>query len=287
MKKPDLIHRIGAHLRKHVRFYVSATAATCLAYCCVTKFGAWGASSITKENVTIAAPSLDEMGPLKIAFFSDIHNAKTLLKDTVDILKEEKPDIIIFGGDLVYVPERFMRTKWAVDGFRELCNIAPTYAILGNHDYEKQEQVERVYLAAGVKLLRNEAVDWTTPAGKKMKIVGLGDYNEGDEEPAKCMAPKGAEDKPVLLLAHDPESRKNLGDYEWDFMLAGHTHGGQLRIPFTDEYICLRSEMPTGLFDYENGRKIYVTRGTGAILGMRFFCPPEVTIINIGTSQKH
>lgn len=287
MKKPDLIHRIGAHLRRHLRFYVSATAAICLAYCCVTKFGAWGASSISKENITITAPSLDEMGPLKIAFFSDIHNDEALLKDTIDILKTEKPDLVIFGGDLVYVPARFTRTKWAVNGFRELCNIAPTYAILGNHDYEKQEQVERVFLSAGVKLLRNEAIDWTTPTGKVIRIVGLGDHNEGDEEPAKCMAAKGEEDKPVLLLAHDPESRKNLGDYEWDLMLAGHTHGGQLRIPFTDNYISFRSEMPAGLFDYENGRKIYVTRGTGAILGMRFFCTPEVSIITIGRETSH
>ncbi|MBQ9095574.1 MAG: phosphodiesterase YaeI [Akkermansia sp.] len=285
MKKPDLIHRIGAHLRRHLRFYVSATAAICLAYCCVTKFGAWGASSISKENITITAPALDEMGPLKIAFFSDIHNEQRLLSNAIDILKEEKPDIIIFGGDLVYAPERFMRTKWAVVGFRELCKIAPTYAILGNHDYEKQEQVERVFHSAGVKLLRNEAVDWTTPAGKEIRIVGLGDHNEGDEEPDKCMAAKGEEDKPVLLLAHDPESRKNLGDYEWDLMLAGHTHGGQLGIPFTDKYISFRSEMPAGLFDYENGRKIYVTRGTGAILDMRFFCKPEVSILTIGSSH--
>ena len=285
MKKPDLIHRIGAHLRRHLRFYVSATAAICLAYCCVTKFGAWGASSVTKENVTITAPSLDEMGPLKIAFFSDIHNNKHIFTKVIDVLKEEKPDIIIFGGDLVYAPERFTRTKWAVDGFREICNIAPTYAILGNHDYEKQEQVERVFQSAGVKLLRNEAVDWTTPVGKEIRIVGLGDHNEGDEEPAKCMAAKGEEDKPVLLLAHDPESRKNLGDYEWDLMLAGHTHGGQLGIPFTDKYISFRSEMPAGLFDYENGRKIYVTRGTGAILDMRFFCKPEVSILTIGSSH--
>ncbi len=287
MKKPDLIHRIGAHLRKHLRFYASATAAICLACCCVTAFGAWGASSITKENITITAPALDEMGPLKIAFFSDIHNDKKLLAGVIDILKEEKPDIIIFGGDLVYVPDRFMRTKWAVDGFREICHIAPTYAILGNHDYEKQEQVERVFQSAGVKLLKNEAIDWTTPAGKEIRIVGLGDHNEGDEEPTKCMAPKGEENKPVLLLAHDPESRKNLGDYEWDLMLAGHTHGGQLRIPFTEKYISFRSEMPAGLFDYENGRKIYVTRGTGAILGMRFFCTPEVSIISVGSETSH
>lgn len=287
MKKPDLIHRIGVHLLKHVRFYVSASAAACLAMCCVMKFGAWGASSVTKENITITAPSLDEMGPLKIAFFSDIHNAEALLKDTIDILKTEKPDLIIFGGDLVYVPDRFMRTKWAVNGFRELCNIAPTYAILGNHDYEKQEQVERVYQSAGVKLLRNEAVDWTTPTGNTIRIVGLGDHNEGDEEPSKCMVAKGEEDKPVLLLAHDPESRYNLGDYEWDLMLAGHTHGGQLGIPFTDKYISLRSAMPAGLFDYENGRKIYVTRGTGSILGMRFFCSPELAIISIGSKSTH
>lgn len=281
MKKPALISRIAQHIKHRKRFYTVTALSLLLCYCCLTHFGSMGAGNIECNICQINSPSLNQAGPLKIAFFSDIHNSKAALQDSIDIIQQAKPDIIIFGGDLVYAPERFMRTRWAVEGFRQLSQIAPTFAILGNHDYEKQEQVERVFKAAGVKLLRNETIHWQTPAGKKLRIAGLGDYNEGDEFPETCLSDGTDDTTPVLLLAHDPESRWNLTRFKWDLMLAGHTHGGQLGIPFTDKYISFRSSTPSGHYHFENGKQIFVTRGTGAIFGMRFFCPPEVNIINI------
>lgn len=95
------------------------------------------------------------------------------------------------------------------------------------------------------------------------------------------MLPEGQETKPVLLLAHDPESRFLLNTYDWDLMLAGHTHGGQIGIPFTNHYISFRSDMPSGLYTYTGERHIFVSRGVGATWNMRFFCPPEVNILEI------
>lgn len=98
------------------------------------------------------------------------------------------------------------------------------------------------------------------------------------------MAGQAADDVPVLLLSHDPESRELLADYHWHLMLSGHTHGGQLGVPFTEprRFISLRSDMPAGLYSFDRGRRIFVTRGVGSTMGMRFFCPPEVNIIDIG-----
>ena len=287
MPKMPLVSRIAAHFRKHKRFWLSSCVAMLLATCCVKQFGHWGAATVEKEVVTVSGETINGMGPLKIAFFSDIHNNAALFEQAIEIIKQEKPDLIIFGGDLILTNERFMRTKWAVNGFKQLAEIAPVYAILGNQDYEKLDSVERVLKTAGVTLLRNSAVDWTTPAGKEIKIVGLGDYNEGDEAPQVCLSPQGGESKPVLLLSHDPESRALLTEYDWDLMLSGHTHGGQLGVPFTDKYLSFRSSMPAGLFDFDGNRKIYVTRGVGAILYMRFFCTPEVTIITIPGGENH
>ncbi len=281
MQKPALISRIAQNIKRNKRRYVVVALSLLLCYCCVTHFGGMGAGSIECNSCKIESPSLKSVGGLKIAFFSDIHNNKGALDEAVKIIEKAAPDIIVFGGDLVYAPDRFMRTRWAVEGFRKLTQIAPTYAILGNHDYEKQEQVERVYHAAGVKLLRNEAIEWQTPAGAPLRIVGLGDYNEGDEFPEPCLAFTVEASTPVLLLAHDPESRWNLRSYKWDLMLSGHTHGGQIGIPFTDKCISFRSSTPAGHYRFDNDKHIFVTRGTGAIFGMRFFCPPEVNIITI------
>lgn len=249
-------------------------------------FGEHSARQLQCNHVQLPAGTLPGAGSLKIAFFSDVHNNPELLKQAVEYIEAAKPDLIIFGGDLVSAHERFMRTRWAVESFKKLRAIAPVYAILGNHDYEKQEQVERVYATAGVTLLRNEKLTWNTPSGTPLHIVGLGDWNEGDEAPSACLQRLSeAESAPVLLLSHDPESRWKLRAHAWNLMLSGHTHGGQIGNPFTGEVISMRSSMPAGLFSFENNHRVFVTRGVGAILGLRFFCPPEVNILEVNNEQ--
>lgn len=244
-------------------------------------FGEYSAAQLQCNRIQLPQSALPGAGPLRIAFFADLHNDAGLFSKAIDHIEAAKPDLIIFGGDFIMITERFMRTRWAVNGLRKLRSIAPTYAILGNQDYEKLEQVERAFATAGVPILRNQAIDWPTPGGRILRIIGLGDWNEGDDAPATCMLPPGQEQHPVLLLSHDPESRWRLRCYDWDLMLSGHTHGGQLGNPFTGDFISLRSSMPAGLFDFEGNRRIFVTRGVGAILHMRFFCPPEVNIIEV------
>lgn len=273
------IHRICKHIKHNKRRYIILVLCVLFLMWCVKKFGEWGAGQLECTHTEIDAAALREIGTLKIALISDVHSNRELFENAVAMIQAEKPDLILFAGDLVYAERRFMRTRWAVDGFRKLQNTAPTFAILGNHDYEKQEQVERVLQTAGITLLRNKAVEWTTPGGKKLLLVGLGDHNEGDEAPGTCLPPKGATETPVLLLSHDPESRHLLQDYEWDLMLSGHTHGGQLGNPFTGNYISFRSSMPGGLFKEDDGRHVFVTRGIGSIMDMRFFCRPEVSIL--------
>lgn len=251
------------------------------AYAGARLFGSWGATRLECNYTQLPAAALPGAGPVRIAFVSDIHNAPDIFDSCIELIEQARPDIIVLGGDYVLASDRFMRTRWAVNGLRQLRSIAPTFGILGNHDYEKLEQVERVFATAGVPLLRNQALDWTTPGGSTLRIIGLGDWNEGDEAPASCMRPAGQETHPVLLLSHDPESRWLLRGYDWDLMLSGHNHGGQLGNPFTGECISFRSSMPAGLFDFEGNRRVFVTRGAGSILGMRFFCNPEVNIIEI------
>jgi len=279
MKNPHLIRRLCDHVGRNRYRYVALALALLLARCGITLCGNWEAARLECTVTRLPAEALPGVGPLKIALITDIHNNPALFDETIRILRRQKPDLIVFGGDFVTASERFMRTRWAVNGIRNLAAIAPTYAVLGNHDYEELEQVERVFATAGVRILRNEALDWQAPSGAGLRIVGLGDWNEGDEAPEKCMLPAGQEAKPVLLLSHDPESRWLLRRYDWDVMLSGHTHGGQLGIPFTDRYISFRSSMPAGLYGFEGGRHVYVSRGVGSIWGLRFFCRPEVSII--------
>lgn len=279
------LNKLGKKLRKHwVRCkwrYLALAGLLCLSYCGAKKYGAWTAAQLECNHVALSPAVLPGTGPLKIAFFSDVHNNPGLFREAIRLIRAAKPDLIIFGGDLVTATARFMRTRWAVQGLRDLKDIAPVYGAMGNHDYEKQEQVERVFATAGVPLLRNEAITWTSPAGRQVVIAVVGDHNEGDELPSACLKPAGQEPLPVILVSHDPESRELMKDYDWDLMLSGHTHGGQLGYPFTHKPICFRSDMPSGLYEYEGDRHVFVTRGVGAIFGMRFFSRPEVNILEV------
>ncbi len=250
----------------------------------VVYYGTTGTEQIECNRLQLPQEALPGTGPLRIAFICDIHNSKEGMKQIVAHVQEAKPDLILLGGDYVTAGQRFMRTRWAINGLKELAEIAPVFAILGNHDYEKLDQVERVLQAAEIPILRNEARNWETPSGGTLCIAGLGDWNEGDEDPHSCLLPNGEEESSVLLVAHDPESRWLVRQYDWDMMLSGHTHGGQIGNPFKNpvEYISMRSSMPAGLFDFEGGRRVFVSRGAGSICGMRFFCPPEINIIDIG-----
>ena len=281
MKIPHLIHRFVDHVIRNKYRYTTLALVLWLGKCGVEQLGEWGAAQLECNTIQMPSETLPGIGPLKIALVTDIHNNPQQLNKAVELLREESPDLIILGGDLVTAGERFKRTRWAVNALRSFTEIAPTYAILGNHDYEKQEQVERVLQTAGVTLLRNQSVDWTSPAGQTLRIVGLGDWNEGDDAPHACLKKHGEEPLPVLLLSHDPESRWNLREYDWDLMLSGHNHGGQIGIPFTDTYISLRSSMPAGAYDFENGKRVFVSRGVGSIWNMRFFCAPEINILII------
>lgn len=285
MKNPHLIRRGVDHITRNRYRYVTLALVFLLCYWVATSIGSREAGKLECNTTTLPTAALPGAGPLCIALITDVHNNPAQLRAAVELLQQQQPHLILLGGDLVNAHERFMRTRWAINALRDLASLAPTYAILGNHDYEKLEQVERVYHTAGVRILRNEALDFPTPTGGILRLTGLGDWNEGDEAPQRCLSPANGENKPVLLLSHDPESRWLLRQYDWDLMLCGHNHGGQLGIPFTDTYLSFRSSMPAGLFDFEGGRRIFVSRGIGSILNMRFFCAPEVNILRL--EDKH
>ncbi len=271
---------LGTGKRKLFWFFVLFCA---LCFYGVRYYGQWEARQLEISYLELPAEQLAPVGMMRIAFLADVHENRELLADAIEEIADAKPDLIVFGGDLVMVGQRMKRTRQLIGMFKELSAIAPTYAILGNQDMERLPEVMRVLDEAGIRTLRNERLDWKTPHGSTLTIIGLGEWNEGDMKPELCMRPLGAEQHPVLLLSHDPESRHQLREYDWDLMLAGHTHGGQLGNPLTGEYISFRSDMPAGLYydEEKQDKRIFVTRGIGSTFGMRFFCRPELNIIDI------
>ncbi len=266
-------------------FWLSVLLAV-LGYLGVKHYGEWEAQQMEVSRDYFAVEAFRDLGSFRVAYITDIHENRQQLAEAIDALESAKPDLIILGGDLVMVGERMKRTRQLIGLLRQLSDIAPTYSILGNQDMERLPEVQRVLEESRIKILRNERLSWNTPSGKPLTIIGLGEWNEGDMKPKLCMMTPGSELNPVLLLSHDPESRWELTEYDWDFMLSGHTHGGQLGNPLTGEYISFRSSMPAGLYDFGENQQIFVSRGLGSIWGMRFFCRPEIHIIDFVAARS-
>jgi predicted MPP superfamily phosphohydrolase len=159
-----------------------------------------------------------------------------------------------------------------------------TLAVLGNHDYghgwrmpEVADAVARELRDAGVTVLRNEA---TNVDG--LAVVGLGDLWANQFTPERVLSDHVG--GPALALAHNPDSLDVplWGGYR-GWVLAGHTHGGQCKPPFLPPPLLpVRNKRYTrGAIPLADGRAVYISRGIGHLLEVRFNVRPEITLFTL------
>ncbi len=242
---------------------------------------------------------------LKIVHISDIHSGSFTNKEAVikgvERIMEEKPDLILFTGDMVNNVADEMKDY--MDVFNKLNAPMGVYSTLGNHDYgdyvqwksqeEKEANLERlkqVHSLLGWRLLMNEHVV-LEKGNDKIAILGIENWS------AKARFPKygdlkkayqGADLHPFkILLSHDPSHWKAqvLKEYpDIDLMLAGHTHGMQfgLEIPgFKWSPVQYVYKEWAGLYEID-GQRLYVNRGFGFIgYPGRSGILPEITVLEL------
>lgn len=264
-----------------------------------------GAHDYRIRRSTIKLPNLPKkFDGIKIAQLSDIHTGsffnKTAVKGGVEMLMNEKPDLIFFTGDLVN--NESSEVKNYVDVFDKLKAPHGVFSVTGNHDYgdyhawptqkAKQENFKNLIEAhrlMGFDLLMNEH-RFIELDGEKIAV--LGSENWGGGRFAKYgrldKAHAGTEEAPVkILLSHDPshwdaQVRPLYPDI--DLMLSGHTHGFQFgveigNIKWSPSQYAYKQW--AGLHQ-EGSQYLYVNRGYG-YLGYpgRVGMPPEITIIEL------
>ncbi|QNI34337.1 metallophosphoesterase [Alloacidobacterium dinghuense] len=245
---------------------------------------------------TIVIPGLPEsFKGFRIVQISDIHfkefTEASFLKLVLHEVNGLKPDLVALTGDFVsYGPiARYRSIGWAYECGELLTRIeCPLrYAVLGNHDCIVSEAAAGDALTChGIPLLENAAIPLERE-GKRIWLAGVTDALESHIRPDFNRAiPKTAirDDERVILLAHEPDILPTVAKYDVDLMLSGHTHGGQVRIPFLPpvQLPPLGKEYIEGHFQV--GRtQLYVNRGIGTTgLPFRFNCPPEITVITLG-----
>ena len=223
--------------RSLLRKFLYLAAAAVLLGSLLLSYMQWEANTLKFRETQAPAGCLPGLSGLRILVLSDVHTSLPLLEEAVQMAGKAKPDMIVFLGDLYTDYQRATHAGDYIRQFQKLSSIAPSYACLGNHDMALSGNVERILKEGGFTLLRNSASFITVPrlGNAEFKLAGLGDVREGDCFPDKCMTPAepgGDSPMPTIVLCHNPKGRELLDRYHWDLMLSGHTHGGQIRLPF-------------------------------------------------------
>lgn len=269
---------------------------------------------IEPRSYSVTRLSLDG-APAKVVFLADLHVSsanKDYIKWIVQEVNKLEPEVIVISGDFIMKSEDDIQYLGILSDLK-----GKKYAVLGNHDYlasidfegsqmklrEKAQanftaegyavsslddgrydltiadEVTEKLEAAGFRVLKNEYVTFNA-SGKRVLLVGLDDCWAGRTLPPHQLP----EADYSIYLLHEPEC---IADWDYDLLLSGHTHGGQIRLPLLGS-----PQSWTGMYSFsgmlvdENDKKAYVTRGIGSypmlagIAEIRFNCAPEIVLIN-------
>jgi len=269
----------------------------------------WGKSDIEIKRITISSEKLHQsFDGFKIAQISDIHlgsfKDKLLVEKTIALLIAEKPDIILFTGDMIN--NEAIETQPFVPLFQALKPPCGMFSILGNHDMgdyrrwyrdgDKSCNLKDLIKAQqemGFEMLRNRHT-YLVSGNDSIALIGVDNWGVppfkkyGDLK----MALKGVNPNLFeILLSHDPSHWSNevTGKTNIDLTLSGHTHGGQFVINFGNykfSPVQWKYKQWSGLYKFNN-QYLYVNTGLGYIgFSGRIGVPPEITMITLKAKPK-
>lgn len=228
---------------------------------------------VTHHNISAPLSS-----PLKIAHLTDIHTSGFGRRERkmVQIVQGERPDLIVITGDSINITSDY-------PGFRDVLSqlYAPlgVWVVRGNHeDWWPVNNEREYYESAGAKLLMNSSAE----VRDGVWLVGFDDLYGGSPDAEKTFAgvPESAY---KIALFHSPAYFDRIAG-RCDVALAGHSHGGQVRLPILGPIWVPRyvGDYVEGWFE-QRATRMYVSRGVGtSIIDARFWCRPEIAIITVG-----
>ncbi len=271
--------------RRFLRWCGAGTAAGAL-----TGIYAFGIEPLWLREVVVEVP-IEGLDPafsgFTIAQLSDLHVGAGVpadyLRDAVQRIITRKPDLIALTGDFIHRGGAPGAAARVLEG---LADVAPALAVLGNHDGEVRTpsahfhsglagRVAGALRSVGVTVLENETRT-VTRGGATLTFAGFGDLWSGRFWPDRVSMAAG----PTVALTHNPDTAPDLARAGASLILAGHTHGGQVAIPFMGPPL-----LPVRLRQYSAGlyrvgaSRLYVNRGVGWLRRVRLFVRPEITYV--------
>ncbi|HUK26224.1 MAG TPA: metallophosphoesterase [Terriglobales bacterium] len=240
---------------------------------------------------------------LRVVQLSDFHYDPTFsvvpIRKAAEVVNGLRPDLILLTGDFITVPlpdvSSRSRASRAAAGAGPCAEIlaplrAPygVWAGMGNHDaFSDEALVIETLQHYGIKTLRN-ACTALERGNSRLWLAGIDDLLEGEPDIDKTLAGIPPSE-PVILMAHEPDFAIQLaGSYAVDFQLSGHSHGGQVRLPFVGAVVLpsMARRYPMGFYDL-GALKLYTNVGIGTVrLAVRLNCPPEITVFTLRSGKK-
>jgi predicted MPP superfamily phosphohydrolase len=227
---------------------------------------------------------------LSIALISDLHvgspfNGLAKLEQIVAETQRRKPDLVLLAGDFVIdsvAGGRFVPPEAAAEKLGELAAPLGVFAVLGNHDwYLGGPRVRDALEAAGVRVLEDDALALER-GGCAFWLAGIGDFWESRHDVQAALRDVPA-DASVLAFTHNPDVFPEVPELV-ALTLAGHTHGGQVKLPFFGRPIVpSRYDERYAIGEVvERGRHLFVTPGVGtSMIPVRFRVPPEISLLTL------
>jgi predicted MPP superfamily phosphohydrolase len=247
-------------------------------------------SQLVVHEETLELPRWPDGEPLRLALLSDLHVGSphwglTQLAQLVEETNASKPELVLLAGD--YLINGVWLGTW-VDPESIAMVLARlraplgVIAVLGNHDWWNDgERVRRAFTAQGIVVLENRALSVRRGAFEFF-VVGLADVmtRNVDIQGSLAQVPAGAAQ---LVLSHEPDVFASM-DERVALTLAGHTHGGQVRLPLLGRPVVPSSygQRYAAGHVVEQGRHLFVTTGVGtSIIPVRFGVPPELVLLEL------
>ncbi|MEZ4668187.1 MAG: metallophosphoesterase [Anaerolineae bacterium] len=231
------------------------------------------------------APAFDGY---RLVQFSDIHMGTGMtperLARIVEMVNAQQPDAIAITGDFVTQGDVSMLAQGLVDPLSQLKAKDIVVAILGNHDHWTDPVFVRQIISDSGLLNISNGVFTIQRGADSLHLAGVDDYWERKDRLDDVLAELPAEGCAVLL-AHEPDYADiSAATGRFDLQISGHSHGGQVRIPFLNRPIIVpRYSLRYPVGQYQVGSMIqYTNRGVGTIAPtIRFNCRPEITVYTL------
>eukprot|EP01114_Cavostelium_apophysatum_P000828 TRINITY_DN1072_c0_g1_i1.p1 TRINITY_DN1072_c0_g1~~TRINITY_DN1072_c0_g1_i1.p1 ORF type:complete len:310 (-),score=13.80 TRINITY_DN1072_c0_g1_i1:14-943(-) len=268
------------------------------------------------EHLTIAIKDLPlRLVGTKIVQLSDIHFnipqtyiSEEFFDRVIQKTNQLNSDLVVLTGDYVVFEKQAIQVL--LPFLQRIRSRLGVFAILGNHDSYQNgaaEMITDALQSIGIRVLDNETV---YPLGQGFALAGIGDSKSFNPQKALSDVPP---DMPRLVLCHNPDRAENLSRWRVDLQLAGHTHGGQVRLPIFGAVLSwvnwllpqtILSKIPhvrafkhwewtQGLHQVPRTddpvakpNLLYVNRGIGTHPPLRLFCTPEITLIELTRAEE-